>query len=98
MRALNANKTLGTLITVAMLAISAAAQTQLRGTWTAEVSSKHPDRLQLNFFRSSEHGQMGQTIPYSELKGLDPAAMQGTNVPVKFQLVRDAGTVQLEGT
>src|SRR3954466_5116125 len=98
MRAISANKNLGILIMVAMLAISSAAQTQLRGTWTAEVSSKRPDKLQLNFFRSSERGQMGQSMEYSELKGLDPSAVQATNVPVKFQLVRDAGTVQLDGT
>jgi cold shock CspA family protein len=80
-----------------LLTVGAAAQTQLRGTWTAEVNGKHPNELQLNLYRSSKM-QMGNTMAISDLRGLSDQAIHAPNTPVKFELVRDAGNVQLEGT
>src|SRR5512140_54391 len=79
-----------------LVSVAAAAQTDFRGTWTA-ASDKGPDELQLNLYRSSKM-QMGHTIAVSELQGLDAQAVHATNTPVKFELIRDAGIVQFEGT
>jgi hypothetical protein len=87
-----------TLAMAPLLTITALAQTQSRGTWTAEPSDKHPDQLQFNIYRQSKHSQFGNNMPISDFRGLDSAAINGANTPVKFQLVRDAGTVQFDGT
>jgi hypothetical protein len=41
---------------------------------------------------------MGHPLSPTELQGLDPAAIHGKDAPVKFSLVREAGTLQFEGT
>jgi hypothetical protein len=53
--------------------------------------------LQLNLYQSSKM-QIGHSMAMSELRGLDAQSVHGTNAPVKFALLRDAGTVQFEGT
>jgi hypothetical protein len=89
---------IATLAIAPLLTLSAVAQDQLRGTWTAEISSKHPDQLQLNLYRQSKQSQMGNTMNISDFRGLDRASIDAANTPVRFQLVRDAGTVQFDGT
>jgi hypothetical protein len=89
---------IATLAIAPLLTFSAAAQTQLRGTWTAEISSKQPDQLQLNLYRQSKQSQMGNSMNISEFRGLDRASIDAANTPVKFLLVRDAGSVQFDGT
>lgn len=81
-----------------LLSLAALAQDELRGTWTAEVKEKQSDELQVQLFRQSRQMHMGTGVRLSELKGLSAAALQGSNTPVKFQLARDAGTIQFEGT
>ena len=85
---------LATALTITLLAL---AQTSLRGTWTAEVNSKDSQKIQLNLNRGGHHGQFGQSYNYSELAGLNPSAVAGSNAPVKFQIQRDAGSIQFEG-
>jgi cold shock CspA family protein len=85
------------LASVLTLALTALAQNTLRGTWTAEVSSKDSQKVQLNLYRGGHHGQFGQSYTYSELPGLNAAAVAGTNAPVKFQIQHDAGNILFEG-
>jgi hypothetical protein len=77
------------------LAVSTAAQDHVRGTWTAEMSRKDPQRLQLNINRS-DHGNFGNTYALSDL-GLDAATVQSANHPVQFAIRRDAGSFQFRG-
>lgn len=74
------------------------AQNAVTGEWTAETRGKDPDRIQLNFERKTERGrnQNGSSYSYSELEGLTPSQTQ--NGAVNFRLVRQAGTVDCQGT
>ena len=77
------------------------AQTTLAGEWKAEVKSeKNPDKIQLSFERRTEKGgksQMGQSYNYADLQGLSrEQALNGG--AVKFSLVREAGTIDCEGS
>ncbi len=76
------------------------AQTTLTGTWKAETKTDKPDKIHLNFSRKTEKGdrnQMGSTYDYDELKGLS-REQSLSNGTVKFSLVREAGTIDCEGT
>ena len=77
-----------------LLSLSAAAQLQRRGTWSAEANTKHPEKLQLNLYRSARM-QTGNSIPIADLRGLDPQSIHAANTNVTFQLVRDAGSGSL---
>ena len=75
------------------------AQTILTGDWTGTLE-KGNSSINLNFDRRSEKGgqhQMGHTYEFSELQGLTrEQALSGG--PVKFSLVREAGTIDCEGS
>jgi len=89
------------LLVLAILAVVATlvyAQSTARGTWTAEVRSDEPGTLNLQMQRATKHSNMGTNYKVSELNGLDPAALKGSNVPVKFEINRDAGTISFTGT
>lgn len=75
------------------------AQTVLTGDWTGKLE-KGNSNINLNFDRRSEKGgrhQMGHTYEFSELQGLtrEQTLSGGT---VKFTLVREAGTIDCEGS
>jgi len=76
------------------------AQSTLTGTWKAETKADKPEKIYLSFSRKTEKGNnnnMGTTYNYADLKGLsrEQALSNGT---VKFSLVREAGSVDCEGT
>jgi hypothetical protein len=57
------------------------------------------DRIYLNFERpttNGHHSQMGQTYSFAELQGLTREQVERGG-PVKFSLVREAGTISCEG-
>jgi len=79
---------------------AALAQTVLTGEWRASFDQQKPDKIQLNLERRSEKGgrnQMGQTFDFSELEGLSREQAAGGGA-VRFSLVREAGTVECEGS
>src|SRR5215467_8118579 len=84
--------------TLLLLSLAATAQCKDHGTWTAEPSSDNPSLLEFRFSCSGETGGMNRPLSPSTLQGLDPASIQGSHVPVKFRLEREAGTFQFEGT
>ncbi len=89
------------LVVLAMCALAVLfvyAQSTSRGTWTADVRSEEPGTLNLQMQRASKHSNMGTNFKVADLHGLDPAALKGSNVPVKFDLARDAGTIAFTGT
>src|SRR5439155_9019420 len=74
------------------------AQTTLTGDWTASLV-KDNSKLNLNFQRRTENGsrdQFGHSFEFSEL-GLTREQVQNGG-PVSFQLVREAGTIDCEGS
>jgi hypothetical protein len=74
------------------------AQTQSRGTWTAEAKKDNAEMLQLNLHRAADRMHMSNSVTLSDLQGLDPASVKGSNISVKFQILKDAGTVQFVGS
>ena len=79
---------------------SVAAQTTMTGEWTASIDSDKPDKIHLKFKRQTDKGSknhMGQTFEFSDLQGLSREQVVNGG-PVRFSLVREAGTVELEGT
>jgi hypothetical protein len=76
------------------------AQTPVTGDWKASVDTKNVDKIYLSFERRTEknnRNQMGSTFEYSALQGLtrEQATASGA---VKFSLVREAGTIDCEGS
>lgn len=88
------------LIVLAAGARSSFAQTVLAGEWTASVNSEKPDKLYLSFERRTERGgrsQMGSDYDFADLQGLNRnQALSGG--AVRFSLVREAGTIECEGS
>ena len=77
------------------------AQTALTGDWKAEAKSeKNPDKIHLSFERRTDNGgknQHGSSFNYTDLQGLSrEQAVNGG--AVKFSLVREAGTIECEGS
>ena len=76
-----------------------AAQSAITGEWTAS-PNKNDSKLNLNFERKSSKGgkhQNGQSYEFSELQGLT-REQASQNGPVRFSLVREAGTIECEGS
>jgi hypothetical protein len=77
-----------------------AAQGVLTGEWTATLDSDKSDGLQLNLERRTEKGgrsRMGHGYDFADLQGLSrEQALRGG--PVKFSIVREAGTIDCEGS
>jgi hypothetical protein len=78
------------------------AQTVITGDWTADARNEKSDNgrtIHLSFERRSEKGgrhQHGSNFAYEDLQGLSREQTQ--NGKVNFRLVREAGTVECEGT
>lgn len=87
------------------------AQSVVTGTWTANTKfdkenkterenrpDKDPNRIHINFERVTERGknQNGTVFEFGDLQGLSRAQTQ--NGRVSFSLVREAGTIECEGT
>jgi hypothetical protein len=78
---------------------SAVAQSAINGEWTASLN-KNNSKINLHFERRPEkgrHNQIGKSYEFAQLQGLtrEQALREG---PVKFSLVREAGTIECEGT
>lgn len=75
------------------------AQTAITGEWTAEAKKEKTDKIHLSFERRTEKGgrnQQGSTFAYSDLQGLSRGDTESGRV--SFRLVREAGTIECEGT
>ncbi|MGH9948165.1 MAG: hypothetical protein ACRD6X_13340 [Pyrinomonadaceae bacterium] len=71
----------------------------LTGTWTASIKEKSPNKIHISFERQTEnggHNQNGSSYQFNELQGLSRETVQ--NGKASFRLVRDAGTIECEGT
>lgn len=76
------------------------AQTTLTGDWTATTKAEKPEKIYLSFERRSEKigkNQMGQSYNFADLQGLSREQALN-NGAVRFSLVREAGTIDCEGS
>ncbi|MDQ1611598.1 MAG: hypothetical protein QOG00_1529 [Pyrinomonadaceae bacterium] len=70
------------------------------GTWTASAKSEEPNKIYLSFERRHENGgrnQMGSNYDFADLQGLRRDQVMNGGA-AKFSLVREAGTIDCEGT
>ncbi|MBC7899779.1 MAG: hypothetical protein H7070_06960 [Saprospiraceae bacterium] len=75
------------------------AQSVVTGEWTAETKKEKSDKIHLSFERKTEKGgrnQHGSSFAYEDLQGLNRGETQ--NGKASFRLVREAGTIECEGT
>lgn len=75
------------------------AQTPIIGEWRSSIKEKSPDKIHLSFERRTEKGgknQNGSSYSFSDLQGLSRENAQ--NGKASFRLVREAGTIECEGT
>lgn len=75
------------------------AQNAVTGEWKASTQKEKGDKIHLSFERRTENGhrnQNGSSFAYDELQGLTRDQTQ--NGRVSFRLVREAGTIECEGT
>src|SRR5688500_9471737 len=89
---------LGLAFIVSMAVSQVDAQKEMTGTWKSSISDKGA-RINLHFERSFAEGrksQTGQTYDFSELQSLTREQVDRGG-PVKFSLVREAGTIECEG-
>jgi hypothetical protein len=78
---------------------SSKAQNVMTGDWTASLQDDSA-KINLNFERRAERGgrhQMGQTFDLADLQGLSREQILSGG-PVKFSLVREAGTIDCDGS
>ena len=77
-----------------------AAQVVLTGEWTARLDKEDSNKLQLNLERRTEKGgrnNMGTGYDFADLQGLSREQVSRGGA-VKFSLVREAGTIDCEGS
>jgi hypothetical protein len=75
------------------------AQTAITGEWRADSRQEKDGKIYLNFERRTArggHNQNGSNYDFSDLEGLTRDRAQ--NGKVNFRLVREAGTIECEGT
>jgi hypothetical protein len=75
------------------------AQTAITGEWRADSTKEKDGKIYLSFERRTARGGQNQNstnYDYSELEGLSPD--QAQNGKVSFRLVREAGTIDCDGT
>ncbi len=89
---------LRSLAFITSAAADAVAPQAISGDWKASLV-KDDSKINLNFTRRTDkgrHGSMGQTYEFSELGLTREQVIAGG--PVKFSLVREAGTIACEGS
>ena len=98
------NVTVLTLIVIVIGKVVIVAQAPVTGTWTADTRNGREDKaenagkMHLSFERRTEHGhnQNGSSYAFDELQGL--TREQTRDGKVNFRLVREAGTIECDGS
>ncbi|MBV9930592.1 MAG: hypothetical protein JO013_06585 [Alphaproteobacteria bacterium] len=84
----------------ARAAPTASAELPAKLQWQIKASGRGDGKVELNLSYRTAHStsMWGRAIDLADLQGLDRAALDGTgNAPVRFRIVRDAGTFHCEG-
>lgn len=83
---------------LALAAGTSAGAADVQGGWTARIQKEHPGKVYFSL-QTGHHRQYGQLIEPRVLRGLTSADIESdAGASVRFELVRDAGTVRLEGS
>lgn len=101
----NAQNLMRSILSLAFIVLvagsnSAAAQNVLTGTWKASIKSEESDKIQLSLEHRTDRGaknQMGSSYEFAQLQGLSRDQVVNGGA-VKFSLVREAGTIDCEGS
>lgn len=81
-----------------LFAVAGTAMAEIDGAWTASIEDKAPGKIQFNMTRG-RNNQFGNTMNVADFTGLSEAQIRSTtSTPVRFQLVREAGTASFEGS
>jgi hypothetical protein len=83
-----------TIVFTALLFFAAAAQAEIRGTWTAR-RNDDPSRIQLNMDRP--HNHFGSTFNVADLSGLSMSLIDSQG-DAKFEIRREAGVLAFDGS
>jgi len=87
-----------TLAATLLLAVAVSARAEIHGAWVASKQDAKPGRIYMSMMRT-HWGHQGNTMKLADFAGLSDAQLASvTQVPVQFQLRRDAGTITFEGT
>jgi len=84
------------LVGLVLLQTAVHADDSQRGTWTADWQSNNR-AVNLQMSTERKHNTFGQSYEVSQFKGLSADAINGPKAPIRFQLVRDAGTIDFDG-
>jgi hypothetical protein len=84
-------------VLAAVTPLAPASAGPVAGSWSAEISDRDPEKLQLSL-RTGRSGQNGTTFRRADFTGLTGAQVRSiTSVPVEFELRREAGTIAFTG-
>jgi hypothetical protein len=84
-------------IAAAVLLLAASAQAAVKGTWSASRSEDKPGKMYMSITRG-HFSHNGSTMETSAFSGLTATQMNSaTQVPVAFEMGREAGTISFEG-
>lgn len=75
------------------------AQTAVTGGWSARLSDENDGKIHISFTRDAGNGRRNETgsdLGFGDLQGLSRSQTSGGTV--SFRLVREAGTIECEGT
>src|SRR5713226_2274210 len=85
-------------LVLATTAVTPSESRGLTGSWMISVSEKRPEQLSLSL-QTSRSDHQGSQFDRSEFVGLTRAQIESpTQVQVRFELRREAGTLEFEGT
>lgn len=78
------------------------AQSTVSGEWKADSAGRSDGKVEIKFIgserRDGKRSRMGNTFELNELRGLKGDDLKSERAAVKFQIVREAGTVECTGT
>jgi len=81
-----------------LFAFAGTALAELHGSWTASTNESKTGRLHMNINRGASHN-FGNSFDVADFTALTDAQVRSSmTTPVRFQLVREGGTVVFEGT
>ncbi len=95
----NARQVLFAFIVIVFGSYVISAQGEISGTWTSKTSEKDPERIQINFKRTSDADRNysnGSSFDISDLQGISSGQL--VNGSGNFRIVSEAGSIELNGT
>lgn len=89
-----------TMIVIVVGSYVIVAQSATTGEWKGSFKPEKENKVHLNLSRQNEkrgRNSFGSSFEISDLRGLSAADLTAADAPVRFSLVREAGTIDAEG-